>query len=516
MKTKLYSILAAAAMTAALSVPFTAIAADDTVYGTMNIPYADFYAAEFGSAANAYEVDAVSSATTMKWTKTGEGELFEGAYAGQAREDGSGDILGVTYAVAITQADLDALGENNYGFTKLDAQPSAYKPVTVTDGKASFGAVEAERKTAAAEVTLSTETPWGDYLLSMANADPAFSDKYRGVLLKTSDGNAYAMRHEQNIWRGQVAWSSGIKTSEPHGNQLSFEHYKTLMGATITEIDIINTDAVYVISTDTYVPVKFEGSLTVADAAAGTGSTSLTAEGFPDDYQKKYSAGESFTVTDDTVSYTDTLPGSYSLTVHDEGGKYADVTTSFTLTTADLPAAYADGKIVKAEHASDADLQNFLKNISKVEVNEKAYSAAGKGAVAIIDPDGTIDFLAASRDGNVFDGSGNYTMTVTATGYTTPLTFTIEQASDSSAESSEAPDSSAGDSTAESSSSSSSSSSQASSSSASSSSSKSSSSSTTSTASPKTGDASAALPIAAFAAAAGALSVSMVKRKKDE
>ena len=324
------------------------------------------------------------------------------------------------------------------------------------------------------------------------------------------------MRHEQNIWRGQVAWSSGIKTSEPHGNQLSFEHYKTLMGATITEIDIINTDAVYVISTDTYVPVKFEGSLTVADAAAGTGSTSLTAEGFPNDYQKKYSAGESFTVTDDTVSYTDTLPGSYSLTVQDEVGKYADVTTSFTLTTADLPAAYADGKIVKAEHASDADFRNFLKNISKVEVNEKAYSAAGTGAVAIIGPDGTIDFSAAGRDGNVFDGSGNYAMTVTATGYTTPLTFTIEQASDSSAESSEAPDSSAVDSTAESSSSSSSSSSQASSSSASSSSSKSSSSSTTSTASPKTGDASAALPLAAFAAAAGALSVSMVKRKKDE
>ena len=48
------------------AVPFSANAADgDKVYGTMNIPYADFYAAEID---NAYAVDAVSSATARtKW-----------------------------------------------------------------------------------------------------------------------------------------------------------------------------------------------------------------------------------------------------------------------------------------------------------------------------------------------------------------------------------------------------------------------------------------------------------------
>lgn len=494
MKRKFYSILTAAALTSALAAPVSASAADDYVYGTMNIPYADFYAAEFGSAPNAYAVDAVSSATTSKWSKTGEGELFEGAYSSEAREDGSGDILGVTYAVAITQADLDALGADNYGFTKLDAQPAAYKSVTVQDGKASFGAVEAERKTVTADVSLSTETGYGDYLITIANGSTAFSDKYRGVLVRTADGNAYAMRHEQNIWRGQIAWSSGITTVEKHGNQLSYENYKTLMGATITEIDIINTDAVYVISADTYVPVKFEGSVTVADAASGTGSTSLTTEGFPEDYQKQYSVGDGFTVTADTVSYTNVLPGSYTLTVSDGSGKYADVLTSFTLSTAELPAAYADGKIVRAEQAEESDYQNFLKNIASVEVNGKAYAAAGKGAVAIIGADGAIDLAASGRDGNVFDGSGNYAMTVKATGYTTPLTFTIASAPDSS-ESSEA-SSLADSSTASSSGSSSSSSSQK-------------------DGSPKTGDASAALPLTALAAAAGVLAVT-VARKKDE
>lgn len=495
MKKSLSSILTAAAVSAAAlsAVPFSVSAEDAMVYGTMNIPYADFYAAEFGTASNAYEVDAVSSATTTKWAKTGEGELFEGAYASAPNEDGSGTILGVNYAVAITQADLDALGADNYGFAPLDAQPAAYKTVTVADGKASFGAVEAERKAATADVSLSTETPWGDYLLKLENAAPEFSDKYRGVIIKTADGNAYAMRHEQNIWRGQVAWSSGIKTSEPHGNVLDFEDYQSLMGATITEIDIINTDAVYVVAADTYVPVKFAGSATVADSASGTGTAALTTEGFPADYQKQYNIGEGFTVTDDTVSYTDAAPGSYTLTISDASGKYADVLTTFTLSTADLPAAYNDGKIVKAENASDADFQNFLKNIASVEVNGAKYSAAGKGSVKIIGEDGAIDFAAAGRDGNVFDGSGNYTMSVTATGYTNPLNFTIEPAATTVATTTTTTSKTTTTTTKA----------------------KSGSSTTTaaSTASPKTGDATSALPLAGAFIAAGTAAIAALRKK---
>jgi LPXTG-motif cell wall-anchored protein len=42
--------------------------------------------------------------------------------------------------------------------------------------------------------------------------------------------------------------------------------------------------------------------------------------------------------------------------------------------------------------------------------------------------DGTIDFAVASGGSNVFDGSGNYKMTVNAAGYTTPLEFIITAA----------------------------------------------------------------------------------------
>ena len=61
---KINSIISAAVCTLTLTtVPVSASAAEEKVYGTMNIPYAEFYAAEI---ANAYEVDAVSSATKAR------------------------------------------------------------------------------------------------------------------------------------------------------------------------------------------------------------------------------------------------------------------------------------------------------------------------------------------------------------------------------------------------------------------------------------------------------------------
>lgn len=401
--------------------PISASAADELIYGTMNIPYTEFYAAEMGSSAG--EVDAVTSATKNKVLMNGEGQLFEGTY-----NNGEDTILGVTYPVAASQADLDALGDNNYGFTRLDAEPEAYKTVTVSGGKASFSAVQdAEPETADLGVKLSTETPWGDYLIDLTEQPEGFDTKYRGALLKTADGKTYAMRHEQNIWRGEIAWSSGIKTEEPHGNKLDSRMYESLMGSTVKEIVLITTKGYVTVSTDTYIPVKFAGTLNVDNSEAGTGSTTFTAEGFPQDYQKKYSAADGFAVTDGTICYTGAKPGSYKLTVSDDGKKYADLTASFVLETDALPVEYKNGSLVAADGFTDEDAQNFIRNLARVEVGENAYNAIGKGSVKIFDENGTINFDAESRSGKVFaDGAGGtYTLTVAATGYRNPLTVQL-------------------------------------------------------------------------------------------
>ena len=132
---KLAIIPAAAFAAMTVFAPLSVSAEDAVIYGTMNIPYTDFYAAEKGDSAG--EVDAVTSATKKKVLMNGEDQMFSGTY-----NNGEDTILGVTYPVAISQDDLDALGTNNYGFTKLDAAPEAYKTVTVKDDKASFSAVQ--------------------------------------------------------------------------------------------------------------------------------------------------------------------------------------------------------------------------------------------------------------------------------------------------------------------------------------------------------------------------------------
>jgi hypothetical protein len=427
---KITSLIASAACAVSVlgTVPFTAGAAgsDTLIYGTMNIPYADFYRAELADSTNAYEVDAVSSATTTKWAKNGEGELFEGTY-NEANADGTGTILGVTYPVAITQADLEKLGDNNYGFTTLDSVPAAYKTVTVDGDSVSFSAVQDSEPVSLTDAVpqLSTSTNYGDYLIDVKNTPDNLGVIY-GAILRTTDGASYAMRHEENIWRGEFAWSVGFKTTEVHGNTLSYENFTGLMGSTISEIVYITEDGYTTVSTSLYVPVKFDGTVSVESAASGTGKTSLTLSGFPADYDVKYSiASLDANVTAAEISYSNALPGQYTLTVSDGSGKYADVSTSFVLSTDALPAAYADGSLVKAEDADDADFSNFLKNISKVSVNGTEYSATGKGGVAIINEDGTINLEAASRGTNVFDGSGSYEMTVTSTGYSKTLTFTL-------------------------------------------------------------------------------------------
>lgn len=123
------------------------------LYGMMNIPYADFYAAE-GIAADT--VDAVTTASTGKWG----GAMTEGSYKTEfdAENGNYGAILGVTYAVAITEEDLAKVQENidalradatgsvmiydgegyntpvvdnvSYEFTALEETPAAYKVVS--------------------------------------------------------------------------------------------------------------------------------------------------------------------------------------------------------------------------------------------------------------------------------------------------------------------------------------------------------------------------------------------------
>lgn len=422
-KTKLCAGLSTCCMLAALSV-FTlpANADEGYIYGTMNIPYDEFYEAE----GVGYEVDAVSSATTSKWKNE---NLTAGTY-NQPNADETGTILGVNYYVALTEETLAALGENNYNFTAVETTPSAYKVVTVDETGASFSAVQGNSAPVNASAAISTDTPWGDYQITVdaINNGNGTSDIGRiyGVVLTTQKGDCYALRHLENIWRDNLAWSNGFVTKEPHGNTLNYEDFEGLMGQTITEITYITESGYHNLAVSLYVPVKFNYTLSAADAKAADGKTTVTLADFPADYNKTYSIENlNAQISDSEITYQNALPGEYTLTVSDANGVYADAAVAFVLSTDENPAVYKDGKLAKAEGASDENFANFVKNIASVSVNETEYAATGKRGVKIITEDGTVDLAAEQNKSKIFGENGTYKIVVTATGYTAPLEFTL-------------------------------------------------------------------------------------------
>lgn len=399
------------------------------VYGTMKIPYAAFYESELGETNNV-AVDAVTSATANKW------KTQKGTYSEAASEGNGGTILGVEYFVAIERDTYEELKSTKSTlldtFTEVEQIPATYK---VMDEKGNFSAVQGTASELS-DVTaaLTTKSNYGDYQLNMT--DLALTGTVYGAIVKTTDGTKYALRHLENIWRNgaQLSWSTGFSTTESHGNQLSYEHYESMMGKTIESVEFICDDGIYTVNAiNAYVPLKYNGTFEITDSALTTGTAAVTMTGFPEDgsWQLELPEGlKNASYKDGTITYgTETLPGSYTVTAKDTSNVYAESSASFVISTSDMPVQFKDSAItaVNEEYADSA--VNYIKNISRVAVKydgkTTTYSASGKGAAAIINSDGTVNMEAASRGTAVFEAPGTYELTVTSTGYDT-LTFNVE------------------------------------------------------------------------------------------
>lgn len=444
-------------------------------YVLMNIPYAAFYKAETTN--NEVEVDAFTSATLNKTRTTG---LSGGSY--HANEDGS-KIDGITYAVKVdSSVDLtkykevkdtdkveitvtnrgktstttlegkDTLFQNEtYAYYPLTETPANYKEVSLDEnGNLVFSEVKGQEAKALTGVTaeLLTQSSYGDYQLNLDGLpeDEITSSNVNAVVVRTTDGTAYGMRHLENIWRGnELAWSTGY-TDSVHGCPTSSAHYASMMGKTIDSIEYYTTNGLYTIDIeDLYVPVKFaktEDVVKVADSDISAGKTTIELN-LQDDFDPEYSVdGLDVIVEGNVLTYkaaTETRaagsiePGKYTLTVKDKNGKYADIVTSFLLTTTNMPAAYdsENKKLVQAE-GFDADaLNSYIGKITSVNVNGTDYAATGRGKVEIIGSDGTLKTDAAPFKDAV--AGTEFQITVTSMGYTIPLTFTYKVAGETPA-----------------------------------------------------------------------------------
>ena len=399
----------------------------DYSYVLMNIPYGEFYKAELSE--NAPAVDAVSSATMNK-TRSG---LAAGSY--HVNADGS-DITGVIYPVRVKTSDLsgltqvtdsssvsitttlkgktstteykgqDALFESeSHSYYYLSSTPSFYKEATLSDGKWTFGkATGAASEGTATIAKFTTSGHHTDYEIKVESDKITKGQKVYAVVVTDTDGNSYGLRHVAEIW---------------HAIELGFEADSALVGKTISAVTYYTDDGVIKLNLaeKLHVPVISGAKAEVAKSAADAKETTLTLSGFPEDFAQNVKVPEGMSYADGKINFGSALPGSYTVTVSDAKGKYADVTANFTVSTSKVAAKY-DSESVSlkaADGANDAALANYLKNITSVKVGDKEYAATDKDAVTIINSNGYLD-LTAKPFADMKSGS-SYTITVKANYY---------------------------------------------------------------------------------------------------
>ena len=415
-------------------------------YVLMNIPYDQFYAADVN---NSVKVDAFSSATKNKVRTAG---LAGGSY----HVDASGDeITGVTFPVKVgegvdlskykkitdessvditvtnrgqtstaTYTGKDALFESaSYSYYTLRETPKYYKEVTLNaDGSLSFGKTQGTaQKVSGVTPELTTQTSYGDYQLNLDGLENTISQsdtQIYGVIVSTKEGNDYGMRHLENIWRvTELAWCTGF-TSAVHNCPTSSAHYVNMMGQHINKVTYYTSQGIYEIPVDNlYVPKKAGQTVKVADAKVSAGEAEITVSNLPTDFSPEYKIDRlDFSVENGKIVFKNAKKGKYTLTVSDKNNNYAEMTTTFILSADSAPASYNNDNenpaITKNADASDEEFADYIKNITSVSVNGKSYAASGRGAVKVINEDGSL-----KTDATPFAEGDTFEIAVTSTGY---------------------------------------------------------------------------------------------------
>ena len=427
------------------------------VYALMNIPYDDFYKAELNG--NDVKVDGVTSATK---NKTRTGSLVGGSY--HVNADGA-DITGVIYPVKLNSQDAvkgltqitddskvtievakhgktsttdytgkDALFESaSYSYYVLSEEPAAYKEASVDkNGNWSFGEVKTNQTTNLTEASaeLKTTSNYGDYQINIENL-PAEIGNISAVILKTKEGESYGLRHLENIWhQRKLAFSTGF-TTEVHGCPVRGDHYRSIMGKTITGITYITQNGEYNIAANLYVPIKTGIKATVENFTEGANETKLTlTEELPGEFTPVYSVdGTEVTAENGTLHYENAKPGKHTLTIADKNGKYNEITAEFTVASSaegeNIVSIDSQSGSLVAANESGVDVANFAQNIENVTVNGKTYFTTGRGAVSLFFENGYLDITAAPIASG-FKAGAQYEMSIQAAGYpTVSFTYTV-------------------------------------------------------------------------------------------
>ena len=446
---KLVSLILTLVLAASLA--SFAAAEEGTVYGAATLTYAEFYA---GDVSSTDSIDVVTSATTGK---SGTFTNTVSDFVDEATNKDGYHITGIANVnVAVPADQVEAYKAINPTFVEAAEAPAQYKPVTVEDGQAVYGATvfNIAATVTDADIEVITDSHWGDYQINILetstayirntreDADFAVNSNVQGIIVETESGLKVGMEHLQSIWVQPYEISWNVSVDNSHNDELAYDNIPELdklMGEKVTKVTFINANDAYEYTFDgAYLPIKFVSSLAVENARSADGKTNVTVTGLVDDYAPAYAVeGLEVSVENNSeMTWTADLPGAYTLVLTDANGVYAKMSASFVLSTDILPVVWdADlGELATAEGCDEAMKDAFIKNLATVTVNGKEYAASGRGAAVIINNIGELDTEAAVTSGKgkdatvtpIFPEAGAYEITVTATGFDAALTFTAD------------------------------------------------------------------------------------------
>ena len=447
------------------------VSAGGFVYGTANIPYADFFYGELNSVtanaqmqldkadpvtASGYRAtgmyDAVTSATNNK-CKRYTTSYYDDLENGGVSLNGIKDV-NIAVPTSLYEAAKKAIAENKSCANQLLAIVGSLQNVTETapaeykilNGDGTLGAMVTETKKLNLETSITTGTAWGNYQVSVefgdGNVDQPTTENMMGVIFETSDGKKYGMEHSENLWlqTGEIAFAVKDGFVEPHGNTVEYQRHADLQGKTIKKITYLVKDDADIVIDNTNLLCKYllAGDQTIS----ATEETVVYTDGAKIQMTRNVPAGSNYALASVTyggqvltegTDYTyendvltikkteNTAVGAYTLVYTD--ASYEDISTqvifSAGLKSGDVKLE-GNKLTVNSEKYTAAD---YLAAVTSVKVDGAALggrkTSMSTVTSAIFKEDASVNFDAKINDQAVFTkgAADSYELSISAAGF---------------------------------------------------------------------------------------------------
>lgn len=309
------------------------------VYGTANIPYADFFYGEMNDVQQNAEMqldaadpvtaagyredgmyDAVTSCTNNKSKRYATSYYTENTENGSVTLEGIRDV-NIAVPTSLYKEAQEAIKEGKTCSNQLLSIIGSLKNVSETapesgeykvlNGDGTLTAMKTKTKELKFNSSISTSSAWGDYEVIVEfgdeNPDQPTTANMMGAIFETSDGEKYAMEHSQNLWlkTGKIAFAVKDGFVEPHGNTIDAKRSQGLEGKTIKKITYLVKDGA-----DIVIPTNLLCKYKLADGQGITGPE-----------EKVVYTNNTFTPTKVQLTYNVPEGSSYKLTSVEYGGQ---------------------------------------------------------------------------------------------------------------------------------------------------------------------------------------------------